>query len=364
MKKSGIYAIENLVNGKVYIGHSVSIQRRWGQHLSDLRSGGHTNSHLQASWSKYGEENFDFIVLEETSKDKSEMLEREFYWVSKYNSLDRKFGYNIEERDKDAKLTEESRRKIGEKIRESNKHRKERGDFAVVLYNVITGEEEHFNSIKEPKKLGKICRKGYNIPRGLFIIPLKKFNEERKTKCRNRYEQFLNYSYTPTTNPRSQSFYAINYMNPTEILFFERKKDFTDYLGHKYYQVKPKETWDASMDGKKKVYKHLVFSTRERAEEALLVLQRKARKREEHLNRIREHKTLIATNLSNGTVLSFDSVSEAVSSNYGFSRSGIFKVLYNGRKSHKGFTFHFETELNSKPVKRKLRGSYKKALQL
>nr|DAH19257.1 MAG TPA: intron associated endonuclease [Bacteriophage sp.]DAT87476.1 MAG TPA: intron associated endonuclease [Caudoviricetes sp.] len=31
----GIYKIENLINGKVYIGQSVHIERRWQEHCMD-----------------------------------------------------------------------------------------------------------------------------------------------------------------------------------------------------------------------------------------------------------------------------------------------------------------------------------------
>lgn len=62
--KSGIYKIENKVNGKVYIGSSNSIKRRWQKHKALLRHGKHQNSHLQAAWDKYGEDNFSFSVIE------------------------------------------------------------------------------------------------------------------------------------------------------------------------------------------------------------------------------------------------------------------------------------------------------------
>ena len=49
----GIYKIENKVNGKVYIGQSVNIKKRWKQHKYELNSNNHVNKHLQASWNKY-----------------------------------------------------------------------------------------------------------------------------------------------------------------------------------------------------------------------------------------------------------------------------------------------------------------------
>ena len=64
MRQEGIYMIRNRINNKVYIGQSIDLVRREGDHFSDLRRGIHTNTHLQSSFNKYGEVNFEFIVLE------------------------------------------------------------------------------------------------------------------------------------------------------------------------------------------------------------------------------------------------------------------------------------------------------------
>lgn len=63
--KPGIYAITHIASGKVYVGSSANIQKRWSQHRGDLRKGRHKNPHLQAAWSLYGETAFEFTVLEE-----------------------------------------------------------------------------------------------------------------------------------------------------------------------------------------------------------------------------------------------------------------------------------------------------------
>ena len=86
--------IRNKVNNKVYIGSSVNIERRWYSHRYDLRCNKHNNKHLQNAWNKYGEDNFEFIVLEEV-KDKSALRIREQYWLNKYQAFNASIGYNI-----------------------------------------------------------------------------------------------------------------------------------------------------------------------------------------------------------------------------------------------------------------------------
>lgn len=90
--KCGIYAIVNKVNNKMYVGRSVCIPSRWTAHQSKLRLNIHFNSHLQRAWNKYGEENFELIILEEC---KEEVLrEREMHYIAFYKTQNEEFGYN------------------------------------------------------------------------------------------------------------------------------------------------------------------------------------------------------------------------------------------------------------------------------
>jgi len=61
---SGIYIIENKINGHRYVGSSVELKRRWNDHRSSLRKGQHHNAHLQSAWNKYGKDAFKFDILE------------------------------------------------------------------------------------------------------------------------------------------------------------------------------------------------------------------------------------------------------------------------------------------------------------
>lgn len=89
----GIYSIKNLINGKVYVGSSSDIRKRWSTHKRMLDNNEHYNEHLQKSWNKYGEKNFDFKIIEHTDLDT--LLKREQYWIDFYGSNDYKKGFNM-----------------------------------------------------------------------------------------------------------------------------------------------------------------------------------------------------------------------------------------------------------------------------
>ena len=90
---SGIYKITNTTNGKVYVGSAVNFDTRWKEHARELRKGTHHSSALQNAWNKYGEENFEFSIIEECERTRKVLLGREQYWMDTLDSVAK--GYNI-----------------------------------------------------------------------------------------------------------------------------------------------------------------------------------------------------------------------------------------------------------------------------
>lgn len=87
----GIYKIENNINGHIYVGQSRHIHRRFIEHRSSLNNGTAPNQHLQRAWNKYGEDAFDFSVLEVC--EECDLNEKEVFWIELLHSkLD---GYNM-----------------------------------------------------------------------------------------------------------------------------------------------------------------------------------------------------------------------------------------------------------------------------
>lgn len=93
MITSGIYSITNKENGKVYIGSTVDFEDRWEYHKQDLRRCAHHNQYLQRSWDKYGEDVFEFGILEYLDKI-DELSLAEQFWIDIYRE-ENKDLYNI-----------------------------------------------------------------------------------------------------------------------------------------------------------------------------------------------------------------------------------------------------------------------------
>lgn len=107
-----IYKIENLVNGKIYIGQTtVKPDKRKWQHFNDLKNYNHRNMHLQRAYNKYGEPNFKFTLIS-WFNSQDELNKAEIYYIITYNCLDINEGYNIYPGGNNSKLPPETRLKL------------------------------------------------------------------------------------------------------------------------------------------------------------------------------------------------------------------------------------------------------------
>lgn len=84
----GIYKFTNKKNGKIYIGQTGNISRRFYEHLRGK------NQQIDQAIKKYGIQNFDFTVIEECPIENLNI--RESYWIDHYNSTIPN-GYNIKD---------------------------------------------------------------------------------------------------------------------------------------------------------------------------------------------------------------------------------------------------------------------------
>ena len=114
LKCCGIYAIKCILTGKVYVGSSMNMQSRYGDHYRGLMGNKHHNSKLQLAYNNHPTSLY-FEVIEACPV--KVIREREDYWINKYNSVDE--GFNISRISSHSScVSPEKRRKINKKSKD------------------------------------------------------------------------------------------------------------------------------------------------------------------------------------------------------------------------------------------------------
>ena len=138
----GIYKIENLINHKIYIGQSKTIEKRWRQEKERAfdKSSEEFSKTLYKAFRKHGIENFSFEIIEKC--DASLLNEREVYWIGFYNSYFD--GYNETKGGEGVlwfgiSLTYEQVKEIQEILKTTNRTHKDIGQQFQVSENTICG---------------------------------------------------------------------------------------------------------------------------------------------------------------------------------------------------------------------------------
>ena len=88
--KSGIYKIENIINGKCYIGQSEDLENRIKEHKYLMSKLKENNKKLNNDIAKYGIDNFEIHIVEFCKVE--ELDEKEKKYIELYNSIEN--GYN------------------------------------------------------------------------------------------------------------------------------------------------------------------------------------------------------------------------------------------------------------------------------
>lgn len=87
---SGVYMIYCTKTHKPYIGQAENLEERKQKHFSHLKIGNHPCVKMQQDYNKYGENSFEFSILEECEKEKLNHLED--YYILSHNAI--RHGYN------------------------------------------------------------------------------------------------------------------------------------------------------------------------------------------------------------------------------------------------------------------------------
>jgi group I intron endonuclease len=89
-----VYLIQNILDGKIYIGKTTRPDTRWGNHLTYARNGS-TKGYLYRAIRKHGEKSFSYSLIEEHPTEQ-EANEAERFFIAYFRSIGAKL-YNATE---------------------------------------------------------------------------------------------------------------------------------------------------------------------------------------------------------------------------------------------------------------------------
>lgn len=214
----GIYKITNNLNGQIYIGLSVDIEKRWKDHKNRYQN--ETDKEyektLYRAFRKYGIENFAFEIIEECLRE--ELSSKEIQWIAFYDSYAN--GYNETpggeiictggEKHPNHKLTEEDVRQIRfyyqnkarkkdvyslfkDRIGESGFHKVWNGTtWQNIMSEVYTEENKNFHKCNTANSGSQNGRSRLN-EEDVKIIRLRRKNGENIREVYKDYQNKLTY---------------------------------------------------------------------------------------------------------------------------------------------------------------------------
>ena len=110
----GIYSMTNIVNNKRLIGQTTNFRARFGRYNGLLVKGIYKNGHLQNAFKKYGTDNIRMELV--NLCDRENLTEMENYFCKAFNTMDRNFGYNLKDPITHSMISEETRKRMSEKM--------------------------------------------------------------------------------------------------------------------------------------------------------------------------------------------------------------------------------------------------------
>lgn len=154
---SGVYLIQNIINGKCYVGSSYNIRKRLFWHSNMLENNNHPNKKLQNSYNKHSKINFIFIPLLNCPKEYNHILEQWVMDKSDYNCW-----YNIAKDclkpNRGLKLTQEQKDKISDCNKGKKWNDKQKQNLKNRLLDIKQQDLESFKN----KRLNNFKNKGVN----------------------------------------------------------------------------------------------------------------------------------------------------------------------------------------------------------
>ena len=175
IKSIGIYKIISKIDGKYYIGSSKNINGnygRWYKHKYYLNKNIHHNLHLQNAWNKYGEDNFEWIIIQYCKESDLLKTEQNYLNIAKLNKnlcynktfLAGRVDWTIEMKEKISKLHK------GKKLSKNHKQKLKNKRLEMIGKNAPNFGKKHSNETKELFSKQRRGSKNSSYDKTIYIL--------------------------------------------------------------------------------------------------------------------------------------------------------------------------------------------------
>lgn len=148
-----IYKIESKINSKVYIGQTINLMKRESAHKRKLITNKHENVYLQNHFNKHNrnkkfEDVFSITVIEQCDI-KTDLSQKEIYWINFYDSTNPYKGFNLCVGGRQVKLCPRIEEKRKETLRSKS--------VPIYMYDLKGNLVKQFRSITDASEELNIC---------------------------------------------------------------------------------------------------------------------------------------------------------------------------------------------------------------
>jgi group I intron endonuclease len=215
-----VYKVTNSVNGKIYIGITYNVDKRWRKHQRNANSPAYS-SRFYSAIRKHGVEYFSIEVIY-CSLFRDDVMEKEIYFIREYNSIDKNYGYNMTYGGENTSSHPEIRAKISAahkgkilsaehkvKISASGKGRIVTSEGRKNMGNATKHSEK---AIAHRKKIQDACNKirVISTPEGIEVVHnLKKFCNDNNLSVTNARNVFAKHIKHKSETPYKQKYYCL-----------------------------------------------------------------------------------------------------------------------------------------------------------
>jgi hypothetical protein len=196
-----------------YIGQTIhTLHKRKNEHIRHSRY--KTNIHFYNALNKYGIDNFEWTVIDDTCQSKEELDEMEFHYIKQYHSHISEYGYNMTWGGEGVQLFGKLNGMYGKKRPDmmGNNNPAKRPESRKKISDALKGRKKPHLSIRNQNNKGKTYEEIYGVEKAKEIK--KSMSEQRKGQKKKPWSENRKHSLS-----KKKSKYTYEFTSPDSVVY-------------------------------------------------------------------------------------------------------------------------------------------------